>query len=162
MKAMKSHGSHIGIVGAPAALPLALVSRRARQRGIAAVELAVVLPLVLLFAFAVVDFGRVVHTYITLANAARCGAEYGSMHNFTAYTHSFWESQVRLAVQEEMEGLTGVASEDLQTTIVTTTDDDGLFRVAVDTTFPFRTVVRWPGVPSEVQLRRQVVMRQIR
>jgi Flp pilus assembly protein TadG len=158
---MKPHGSQTGTAGQPAGTVTA-VFRPAGRRGIAAIELAVVLPLVLLFAFAVVDFGRVVHTYITLANAARCGAEYGSMHNFTEYTYDFWESQVRLAIQQEMEGLSGVSPENLQSTVVTTTDNDGLFRVAVDTTFPFRTVVRWPGVPSEVRLRRQVVMRQIR
>ncbi|HET9517712.1 MAG TPA: TadE family protein [Actinoplanes sp.] len=58
------------------------VSSNARQgraephvdRGSAAVELAIVLPLLLLVLFGVIDFGRMLNTQITLTEAAREGA----------------------------------------------------------------------------------------
>lgn len=46
--------------------------------GGAAVELAVVFPVLLLLIIGVVDYGRVLYTAVTVANAARAGAEYGA------------------------------------------------------------------------------------
>jgi hypothetical protein len=47
---------------------------RRTDRGSAAVELAIVLPLLLLLLFGVIDFGRMLNTQITLTEAAREGA----------------------------------------------------------------------------------------
>ena len=54
--------------------------RRTRndQRGADLVELALMLPLLLLVLLGVADFGRAMHTYITITNAAREGARYAS------------------------------------------------------------------------------------
>ena len=54
--------------------------------GAAAVELAVVLPVLLLLALGCVDLGRAAALNIALSNAARVGAEYGATHRFTSYT----------------------------------------------------------------------------
>jgi len=51
---------------------------RRSQFGGAAVELAVVSPLLLLLIIGVLDYGRAFYTSITVANAARAGAEYGA------------------------------------------------------------------------------------
>ena len=48
------------------------------ERGGALVELAVVLPILVLIAIGVMDYGRVYYTSVTVANAARAGAEYGA------------------------------------------------------------------------------------
>jgi len=48
------------------------------ERGSAAVELAVISPLLLLLIIGVLDYGRAFYTSITVANAARAGAEYGA------------------------------------------------------------------------------------
>jgi Flp pilus assembly protein TadG len=45
-----------------------------RERGAAAVELAIVLPLLLLVIGGIVDFGRAFYTQIVISNAAREGA----------------------------------------------------------------------------------------
>ncbi len=132
------------------------------RRGAAAVELAVVLPLLMLLALAATDVGRVVHAYLAVSNAARSGAAYGSMHNFTSYTHDFWDSQVRLVIEQEMQGMPGYSQSALQETLTTTTDADGLFQLQVEVVYPFATIVSWPGLPSNIVLRRQVEMRQIR
>jgi hypothetical protein len=54
----------------------AAVTRRAvpDDRGAAAVELALVLPVLLLILFGIIDFGRMLNTQITLTEAAREGA----------------------------------------------------------------------------------------
>jgi Flp pilus assembly protein TadG len=47
---------------------------RTSDRGAAAVEMALVLPLLLFVAFALIDFGRMLNTQLTLTEAAREGA----------------------------------------------------------------------------------------
>jgi len=46
------------------------------QRGVALVELALVLPLLLAVCFAITEFGRAIYTYDTLAKSARDAARY--------------------------------------------------------------------------------------
>jgi len=48
------------------------------ERGGALVELAVVLPVLILIAIGVMDYGRVYYTSVTVANAARAAAEWGA------------------------------------------------------------------------------------
>ncbi len=50
---------------------------RREERGQALVEMALVLPLLLLLLFGVVEFSRVGHAYLTLSHAAREGARLG-------------------------------------------------------------------------------------
>jgi Flp pilus assembly protein TadG len=66
----------------------AAVERRLRrlprsERGGALVELAVALPLLILIAIGVMDYGRVFFTSIAVSNAARAGAEWGAYGNGT-------------------------------------------------------------------------------
>jgi hypothetical protein len=53
---------------------------RPGERGQELVEFALLLPLLLLIAFGVLDLGRAFHASITIANAAREGARYGTFH----------------------------------------------------------------------------------
>lgn len=48
---------------------------RRHDRGAAAVEFALVLPVLLLILFGIIDFGRALNAQITLTNAARAGAQ---------------------------------------------------------------------------------------
>lgn len=45
-----------------------------KERGAAAVEMAIVLPLLLLIVFGIIDFGRLLYTKVELSSAAREGA----------------------------------------------------------------------------------------
>lgn len=47
-----------------------------RQRGVAAVELAIVLPLLLAITFGITEFGRAIYTYNTLAKSTRDAVRY--------------------------------------------------------------------------------------
>jgi len=46
------------------------------QRGVAMIELAIVLPLLLAICFAITEFGRAIYTYNTIAKSARDAARY--------------------------------------------------------------------------------------
>ncbi|HEY48216.1 MAG TPA: pilus assembly protein [Anaerolineae bacterium] len=50
----------------------------ATERGQELIELAILLPLLLVIAFGVLDLGRLYHAAITITNAAREGARYGT------------------------------------------------------------------------------------
>ena len=58
--------------------------RRLSDRGAAAVEFALVLPLLLLILFGIIDFGRALNTQITLTQAAREGARVAALGQSTA------------------------------------------------------------------------------
>src|SRR4051794_9910946 len=90
-------------------------------RGVAATELALCLPLLLLFAFASADFGRVVRYAETVSNAARSGAESGAIHKFTDFTRPDWEADVRHAVVDEMSNIPNYDESKLVYELSTTT-----------------------------------------
>lgn len=50
-----------------------------RKRGQALVEMALVLPILLLLVFGIVEFGRIYHCHMTLTSATREGARAGSV-----------------------------------------------------------------------------------
>ncbi len=50
------------------------------QRGATLVEYALVVPIFLLLVVGILEFGRIIFTYNTLANVAREGARYGITH----------------------------------------------------------------------------------
>ncbi|MBM7623014.1 TadE/TadG family type IV pilus assembly protein [Sporohalobacter salinus] len=52
-----------------------------RRRGQVLVELALVMPILLLILFGIVEFGRIFHAYLVIANAARVGARKGAITN---------------------------------------------------------------------------------
>ena len=53
--------------------------RRSENRGAAAVEFAIVLPVLLLLVCGIVDFGRMLNTQISLSGAAREGARWAAL-----------------------------------------------------------------------------------
>jgi Flp pilus assembly protein TadG len=58
--------------------PLASPIRAARQKGQAILELALMLPVLLLLAVGIIEFGRLAYFAIEVSNAARAGAQYGT------------------------------------------------------------------------------------
>jgi Flp pilus assembly protein TadG len=130
--------------------------------GAAATELALTLPIVLLFAFASADFGRIAHFDQIVSNAARTGAESGATHKFSDFTRNSWAAEVRQAVVDEMGNIPNFDESKLDYELSTTIDADGLARIVVEVGYPFRTVVAWPGVPAEVQLHQRFETREFR
>lgn len=62
--------------------------RRSRESGIAAVELAIVLPVLLMIVFAIINFAALMYDYIVITNAAREGARWGTIHTSEAFSCS--------------------------------------------------------------------------
>jgi hypothetical protein len=127
-----------------------------------ATEFAMTIPLILLFALACADFGRVAHFDQVVANAARTGGETGATHSFTEFTRSNWEAGIREAVIAEMQNIPGFDQSQLAFELSTTKDADGLNRIVVVVSYPFRTEVAWPALPSEIVLHKRFEIRQFR
>jgi Flp pilus assembly protein TadG len=140
----------------------ARVYARRPQQGVAATELALTLPIVLLFAFAGADFGRIALFDQVVSNAARTGAESGAIHKFTAFTRPDWEADVQQAVMDEISNIPNFDASKLAYKLSTTTDADGLERIVVDVSYPFRTIVAWPGLSTEVTLHQRFEIREFR
>ena len=60
------------------------IHRERSERGAAAVEFALVMPLLLLLVFGIVEFGLIMNRQITVTHAAREGARYYSLPGVTA------------------------------------------------------------------------------
>jgi Flp pilus assembly protein TadG len=137
----------------------------ARRRGVAATELGLVLPLLMMIVLGAIDFGRFAYAYIAVTNAARAGAGFGILHPYTATSESTWRANVRSAAVDELrtviDGST-FTDDDVTVTTSRVIESDGLQRITVTVAFPFQTLVPWPGIPNRVPLTRPIVMRVIR
>jgi Flp pilus assembly protein TadG len=122
-----------------------------RRNAVAAVELALLLPLLCFLFVVAVDFGRVFAFSLTLTNAARNGAVHGSADRGAAVDRTGIENAVRA----------DATNLDSQKLTVTSSVDDASNPTYVDVTvtYPFDTITRYPGVPSQTFLRRTVRMR---
>jgi Flp pilus assembly protein TadG len=92
--------------------------RSARRSGIAAVEAAVALPIVLIFLVAVADLGRVPKIADSVSNAARNAAQYGSLTSTTAAD----TAGIRAAALTEMANLPKVTGTNPTVTSQTVTN----------------------------------------
>jgi Flp pilus assembly protein TadG len=81
--------------------------RSLRERGAAAVEFALILPILLLMVGATIDFGRLYFTQIELGNAARDGVRLAAMG--TAYSTSQIQDRTRTAAAPLPVATSGVA-----------------------------------------------------
>ncbi len=124
-------------------------SRNRRERGQSLVELALVLPLLMLVILGAIDFGRVFYASMTVAGAARNGAQYAS-ENPTDTT----------GIQSA--ALDDAGSLDPAPTVTVsgpTSDGNGGEYVRVQVDHEFSTLIPWPGLPSSIEISRAVTMR---
>ena len=73
---------------------LALNNRRRGERGQSLLELALVLPLLMMIAFGVIELGRAYYQYNTLSKAVRDGARYMSYHIYSTAEETKCENMV--------------------------------------------------------------------
>jgi len=74
-----------------------------RKRGLRAqdlVEFALIFPILILFLFGIIDFGRVFHVLIAISNAAREGARIGTLYN-VGPDGLMNETMIKLAATQE-------------------------------------------------------------
>jgi len=88
---------------------LPAASSRRRQRGQSLIEIALALPILVLILAAVIDAGRAFDAYITITNAVREGARFGSKY-------PTWDTEIKRRVANEANG-TGTNFTQLQLTV---------------------------------------------
>ncbi len=122
-----------------------MIHRRSERRGIAAVELAILSPFLIFIALVTIDFGRVSKYQITVKNAARSGALYGSG----------WDKFKPASNQTDTTGIYNAAYADIQNnlenlqpgdvtiTSTATTDVEGYDAVNVVVTVTFRPLFQF-------------------
>lgn len=106
------------------------------RRGVAAAELALILPLFVLLCVVAVDFGRVFYVEYIVINAARCGALYGSTNPSCAQD----TAGIQQRVQAEAKDLD---VELLQITCTKGTDSAGNPCIDVMVNYPFKMITSY-------------------
>ncbi len=138
---------------------------RAFAKGQAAVEMAAVIPVLVLLLLAATDFGRLYYTNIEVVDAARAGAQYGSQSVITAADAPGMRQSASNAAPD-LSGMSPTASQctciggSSVTTCPTsycTTSPTGTF-VEVDTSTTFNTLVSYPVFGSSIPLSGKAVM----
>jgi len=94
-----------------------------RSEGQSLAELALTLPILLIILLGVVDFGRVFYDYVTITNASREGARYGSMYPLST-------DEIKSRVQQEAAGTLTISDDD-----ITVTSDSETITVTVQVNF---------------------------
>lgn len=135
---------------------------RTSRAGAVVTEFALSVPLILLFAIGVADFGRIAYFHQIICNAARTAAESGATHGFTTATTDSWENQVYAAALSEIENVPEFNMSEFGYIATTAIDSDGLAVINVTVSYPFRTSISWPGLPNEVMLSKTIQFRQFR
>lgn len=139
------------------------------ERGAQLLELAILTPFLVLVLLGSTDFARVAYHAITLANAARAGAQFATFSPAAALN----TAGIKAAAELEAEniGAITVASNlycrcPTGTTVVsctvgTCTGINAVKELYIDVTASrtFTTLVTWPGVPSPIALSRTATMR---
>jgi Flp pilus assembly protein TadG len=149
-------------------LAASLREAKTSERGSSLVELALLLPLLLLMFLGVVEVGRIFYVSIEVNNAARAGAAYGAQSNITAGDTAGME---RVAQQDapNVPGLTATASyycacSTATGSVVSCTDacsagGHQVVFVQVYTSASFTTLSHFPGLPTPFTTYGKAVMR---
>lgn len=125
--------------------------RRPSRRAAAAVELALMLPLLAFIMVATCDFARLYYDYLTVTNCARNGALWASDPTTSAYSVYSTVQQAALADAANLSPTPTV-------TLSTGTDANGNPNVSVTVSYSFQMISSYLGFPS-VNLSRTVEMR---
>jgi Flp pilus assembly protein TadG len=127
--------------------------RGQERQGAAAVELALLLPLLAFLLVLAVDFARLFYFSVTVMNCARNGAVYGC--DPTSAMQSPYKSvtEAALADASNLSPAPTVTSQ-------TVADSTGN-HIEVTVTYQFNTITSYPGVPSSMNLTRTCKMRMM-
>lgn len=125
-----------------------------RRRGAAAVELAVLLPLLTFLLLIATDYARIIYYSVTLENCARNGALFAS----NAYNYPMPYSSAAQAAIADGSSLNPPLTSSA-VTVVNGNDANNNPTVTVTVAYTFQTITNYPGLPSSVNLIRSVEMR---
>ena len=134
--------------------------------GISTVEMAAILPLLILLVLGATDLGRVFYDAIAVSNAARAGLSYGSLDKAKA-KDSTKISSVAAADSPYVDGIEITAEricECADESVVdcetgTCSEGESRIYVKVSATKTWGTLLPYPGIPSSVTITRDAYMR---
>ena len=137
--------------------------RRRRACGQSAIELALVLPLMILLLIAVCDFARLFYASIGVADAARAGVQYGAQNRTTAVDYAGMQQ----AALDDGAGISAIGANAtsfcqcgtaaMSSCSSTCTGTVNNF-VQVTVTASFKTILTYPGIPQPAPLSSTAVM----
>jgi Flp pilus assembly protein TadG len=119
---------------------------RRNRRGAVVVETALLLPFLCFGLIATIDFGRVFYYSLTVTNCARNGALYGSADA----QHAGDTSGIRTAALAD--------AGNLNPQLLKVQPSSNGTNVTVTVTYPFTTITKYPGIPSQTNLSRTIRM----
>lgn len=122
------------------------------RRGVAAVEMAMVLPILCFIMVAGLDYARVMNLAVVTVNCARNGAIYQANPTASPYA-SLIQATQRDFVQTDYPFATNLPT---VSTPVYGQDASGVNYVKVTVTYNFQTIMNYPGIPSTVPITRSV------
>ncbi|MBI5085063.1 MAG: pilus assembly protein [Acidobacteria bacterium] len=140
---------------------------RRRQKGGAAIEMALLGPILILLTAGAIDIGRVMYTGMEAATAARAGVQYGAQSTETSTDYAGMQTTA-LNAAPNVSGLTAVAAKVCTCSTISagtvgcnTTCATGSLKayVTVTSRITFRTLLPYPGVPSSMPVKQTVWMR---
>jgi Flp pilus assembly protein TadG len=124
-----------------------MLSKRFRdEEGSELIEYAVSILLVLTMIFGVIEVGRLMFTYTTIAQAARAGARYAAVHGALAGNAAANDPPAVVAVVDNLAAAAGLNIANIVTPIVTYPNGNSNVgsKVKVTVTYPFTTVIQIP------------------
>jgi Flp pilus assembly protein TadG len=126
--------------------------RKQRRKGIAAVEMAVVLPLLVLLLLITIDFSRIFYYTAVMRFCARDGALYACQNPTQAADSAGIQNAALLDDSLLPMGSSNVSSS-------TGTDANGNPTVTCTLTYTFTTITSFPGIPNSVSLSKSETVR---
>lgn len=129
-----------------------------RRSGVAAVELAVSITLLITIALGCVDVGQLGYSYVCISNATNEAAAFASQHGLGEFGGlEPWAAAVRQRAIDEAPILDPpIQAADVH--VDTTVLNQQLVSVTVD--YTFETLVPWPLLPRQWPMRRRVILSQ--
>lgn len=133
-------------------------------RGQSLAEFALLLPILMIMVLGAIDFGRAYFAYVSVTNASRNAAQYGSFNTIRANDEDCTDGNcLRLAAVADTGNLLNTSGTNPEVTTepcgVSSLDDQGNECVRVTVTYNFETLVPWPGLPNSFDISRTVQMR---
>lgn len=134
------------------------------ENGSSLIEFAIVLPLLLVLLIGLIDLGRAAYYGILASGAARAGAQYGAQNPFTVSD----AAGIQSAVAADAPGIPWTASTTelcsinggaLVTCPIGGNAQNVVYYVKVHVTGTFSTLVQYPGIPQNVPVGGDAVMR---
>lgn len=116
------------------------IGKRQHETGAAAVEFAIVLPLLVLLLFGIVEFGLLLYNQQVITNASREGARYGIVSRTPRYSDGEIEQVVRNYCQDRLVTFSGSTEQTVVTCSPTNRDIFGT-DLTVDVQYPYTFLV---------------------